>query len=393
MKKIILFIICFLSLEISYAQEFSKDIVVGAEQPEFFMRYLKDKKVALVVNQTSMVHDQHLVDNLLYQKVNITSIFAPEHGFRGDADAGEHVANGRDKKTNLPIISLYGNNKKPTQAQLSNCDVVVYDIQDVGARFYTYISTLQYVMEACAEAKKQVIVLDRPNPNGFYVDGPVLQNKYASFVGMQSIPIVHGMTVGEYAKMLNGENMLANGVICKLIVIPCLLYTHNTLYQVPIPPSPNLRSMQAIWLYPSLCLFEGTEVSVGRGTKTPFEIWGHPDYKNNGFSFTPLPSQGAKDPLYNGKKCYGSDMRLNPSDVLKIVDNKINLSFLKNAYYLSPHKKNFFNAFFEKLVGNADLRKQIEKGMTEKEIRKTWERDLIKFKEIRKKYLIYEDFE
>lgn len=392
MKKV-LFILLLLQYCFVSAQKFSNKIIVGAEQTEEYLPLLENKKVALLVNQTSMVKSRHLVDTLLSSGISIVKIFAPEHGFRGTADAGEKIKSGTDAKTGITISSMYGANKKPSAESMKGIDIVVFDIQDVGARFYTYISSLQYMMEACAQAKIQLIILDRPNPNGFYVDGPVMESKNKSFVGMQPIPIVHGMTVGEYAQMLNGESWLANKVKCKLKVIKCKNYDHNTLYNLPIPPSPNLKSATAVFLYPSLCLFEGTMVSVGRGTETPFEVWGAPVFKNNGFSFTPKSTEGAKNPLYENEVCYGANLSLPPYDVLKIIRKKINLTFIKNAYSLAPNKVKFFNDFFEKLTGNVTVRYHIMQNKTDEEIRETWQAGLTKFKQIRKKYLLYTDFE
>lgn len=340
-----------------------------------------------------MVKRTHLVDTLLSSGINLVKIFAPEHGFRGTANAGEHIQNGTDEKTGLAITSMYGANKKPTKESMAGIEMVVFDIQDVGARFYTYISSMQYMMEACAEAGIPMLILDRPNPNGFYVDGPVLESKFKSFVGMQPVPIVHGMTVGEYARMLNGEKWLNGKKACSLQVIPCKNYSHRTLYHLPVPPSPNLKSDIAILLYPSLCLFEGTVVSVGRGTKTPFEMWGHPEFRDNGYSFVPVSMPGATDPPYKNDTCYGADLHLPPDDILKIIDRKLQLSFLQNAYSLSKNKESFFTSFFEKLCGNANLRKQIQTKQSELAIRKSWEPALSKFKKIRKKYLLYADFE
>lgn len=360
---------------------------------ELYLPLLKGKKVALLVNQTSIVKRTHLVDTLLSSGIHIVRIFSPEHGFRGNADAGEHVKSGVDEKTGLEIISMYGSNKKPSKESMMGIDMVLFDIQDVGARFYTYISSMQYMMEACAEAGITMLILDRPNPNGFYVDGPVMETKYKSFVGMQTIPIVHGMTVAEYARMLNGEKWLEGKRTCSLNIISCKNYTHKTLYHLPVPPSPNLKSDAAILLYPSLCLLEGTVVSVGRGTKTPFEMWGHPDFKDNGFSFTPVSMPGATDPPYKNEVCYGADLHLPPDDILKIVDHHLQLSFIKNAYFLCKQKEKFFNSFFEKLCGNSKLRTQIQTDVNETAIRKSWEPALTKFKKIRKKYLLYPDFE
>lgn len=376
----------------SNAQQFATNIISGAEQLDQYLPSLSNKKVALLVNQTSVVNQIHLVDTLLSQKISIVKIFAPEHGFRGTADAGEKVKSGIDVKTGLPIASMYGASKKPSKESMQGIDVVVFDIQDVGARFYTYISSLQYMMEACASFGIPLIILDRPNPNGFYIDGPVLDTSLRSFVGMQPIPIVHGMTVGEYAMMLNGENWLQNKMKCELKVIPCKNYTHLSLYELPIPPSPNLKSMTAIYLYPSLCLFEGTDVSVGRGTPTPFEIWGHPNFSNTLFKFTPMSTAGAKSPPHENNICYGEDLRLGAWGALKKVNNRLNLSFLQKAYGLAQDKKSFFNPFLEKLIGNKQFRSQIISRKSELEIRKSWQPNLSKFKLIRKKYLLYKDF-
>jgi uncharacterized protein YbbC (DUF1343 family) len=366
---------------------------VGAEQMEEYLPLLKNKKVALLVNQTSMVKKKHLVDTLQSLKINIVQIFAPEHGFRGTADAGEKVKSGVDARSGIAISSMYGANKKPSNESMKGIDIVVFDIQDVGARFYTYISSLQYMMEACAQAGIPLLILDRPNPNGFYVDGPVMESKNRSFVGMQAIPIVHGMTVGEYAQMLNGEGWLSGKVKCSLSIVRCQHYDHNTLYDLPVPPSPNLKSSTAVLLYPSLCLFEGTMVSVGRGTETPFEVWGAPVFKDNGFSFTPQSTEGAKSPLYENQLCYGANLRLPPYDVLKIIRKKLNLTFIKNAYFLTPDKTKFFNDFFEKLTGTVTLRYHIMQNKSDEEIRASWQAGLTKFKSIRKKYLLYDDFE
>jgi len=320
-------------------------------------------------------------------------VFAPEHGFRGTADAGEHVSNGVDPKTKTAIVSLYGDNKKPKPGQLKDLDILVFDIQDVGVRFYTYISTLQYVMEACAENNKPLVILDRPNPNGHYVDGPVLDTQYRSFVGMQPIPIVYGMTMGEYAKMLNGEKWLANKEQCAITVIPCLNYDHKTFYSLPVKPSPNLPNMAAIYLYPSLCFFEGTNnVSLGRGTDKPFQIYGSDVFPVNlPFSFTPKPMDGAKNPPLLDKKCYGYDLSTIPLDTLR--KQKFTLNYLLNAYKLSKDKNKFFSSFFIKLAAKGSLSVQIEKGMNEKIIKTTWKAQIAKFKVIRKKYLLYKDFE
>jgi uncharacterized protein YbbC (DUF1343 family) len=390
MNKILL--LCFiLCVGLTNAIGQSPIIHTGAEQMNDYLPLLNDKKVALLVNQTSMVDQTHLVDSLLSRGIHIEKIFAPEHGFRGTGDAGEHIENGIDARTGLTITSMYGANKKPSKESMQGIDIVVFDIQDVGARFYTYISSLQYMMEACAESDIPLLILDRPNPNGFYVDGPVMENAYKSFVGMQSIPIVHGMTVGEYAQMLNGEHWLSNAKTCNLTVIPCTNYTHNTKYQLPVPPSPNLKSPTAIYFYPSLCLFEGTKVSIGRGTSTPFELWGHPDFKTKSFSFTPISAAGAKKPALMNQICFGQNLNMSPEDALTLLNGKINLAYIIEAYSLTAQKDSFFSPFFEKLTGTNTLRKQIQDGIPEATIRKSWEPGLTKFKAIRKKYLLYKD--
>ncbi len=392
--KLLRFCLLFICIAcMSHAQEYAHDIVVGAERLDEYLPALKGKQVGLLVNQTSRVKGQHLADKLVHAGIDLQVIFAPEHGFRGKADAGAHVKNGIDTKTGVKILSLYGKHKKPTSAQLRNIDVVVFDIQDVGARFYTYISSLQYMMEACAENGKQLIVLDRPNPNGFYVDGPVLDKKYKSFVGLQAIPIVHGMTVGEYAMMLNGEGWLKNKLKVDLKVISCNKYDHTMLYDLPIAPSPNLRSKEAILLYPSLCLFEGTEVSVGRGTPYPFEVWGHPEYKKKPNSFMPRPGIGSKNPKYKYQRCYGNSYHWDTERILEMLNGRLNINILKEAYGSSKRTDQFFNPFFEKLAGTRDLRSQIMTKKSIEEIRRSWEPELSRFKEIRKKYLLYKDFE
>lgn len=356
---------------------------------------VKKMVVAAVVNQTSRVGDNHLIDSLLAVGGQVKTIFAPEHGFRGTADAGEKIKDGKDSKTGLPIISLYGKHKKPTAEDLQGIDAVIFDIQDVGARFYTYISTMTYVMEACAENGKKFIVFDRPNPNGHYVDGPVLENGFESFVGLHQIPVVHGMTIGEYAKMVNSEGWLENGIQCDLEVIKCENYDHNTPYNLPVKPSPNLPNQTSIYLYPSLCFFEGTVVSVGRGTDFPFQIFGHPDFSMGSFQFTPKPTLGAKYPKLDGKQCFGSNLsRIPLADLRK--QNKLNLNYLLGIYkILKTGKEPFFNKnlFFDKLAGTDKLRKQIKAGLSEEEIRATWQADLEAFKKMRKKYLLYPNFE
>ena len=362
------------------------NIKTGADNYAKYLPLLKDKKVGIVTNQTGILSDNtHLVDFLLEKKVDVQTIFAPEHGFRGTADAGEHVVDGKDPKTGLPIISLYGDNKKPKPAQLANLDVMVFDLQDVGARFYTYISSLHYVMEACAENGIPLIILDRPNPNGSIVDGPLLEKEFTSFVGMHPIPLLHGMTIGEYGKMINGQKWLKNAAQCKLTVIPCIDYNRKMQYSLLVKPSPNLPNDQSINLYASLCLFEGTNVSVGRGTEKQFQIYGSPflNKKSFNFSFTPIPNFGAKDPMHNGKECFGEDLTLYP----KLT--QLELKWLIKAYQNTSDKSKFFNAFFTKLAGTKKLQQQIETGVSESKIRQSWQKDLTSFKKMRSKYLIY----
>jgi uncharacterized protein YbbC (DUF1343 family) len=368
-------------------------IIPGAERTELYLKFFKGKHIAVVANQTSVIEKRteetgkrafvHIVDSLLALRVHIKKVFAPEHGFRGKADAGEIIKDGFDTKTGLPIVSLYGKNKKPSAAQLKGIDLVIFDIQDVGARFYTYISSLHYVMEACAELKIPVIVLDRPNPNAHYIDGPVLELEHSSFVGMHKVPIVYGMTIGEYGKMINGEQWLKNRLQCELTVVPLKNYTHQSLYNLPIKPSPNLPNAKSINLYPSLCFFEGTNVSAGRGTAMQFQIYGSPFLTKNIFSFTPQANEGADYPKYQNKICFGEDLRA--SENL----NKLDLSFLIKAYKENSSHE-FFNNFFTKLAGTERLQQQIENGMSEKGIRKSWKKDLEVFKKVRSQYLIYE---
>ncbi|MBB6680268.1 DUF1343 domain-containing protein [Aequorivita sp. 609] len=377
-------------------------IIVGAEQFQLYSEILKGKNVGVVANQTSIVHEKtnpaeitgnisylvlntHLVDFLISKKVSVKKVFAPEHGFRGTADAGEHVKDGVDSKTGVPLISLYGSNKKPSQEQLKGIDVVVFDIQDVGARFYTYISTLHYVMEACAELGIPVIVLDRPNPNGHFIDGPILEAENQSFVGMHPIPIVHGMTIAEYAKMINGEGWLKNSVKCELSVVTMKNYNHKMEYSLPIKPSPNLPNAQSINLYPSLCFFEGTFINAGRGTDMQFQIFGAPSLPASkyNFTYTPQSNEGAKNPKFKGELCYGKDLRNEP----KL--EKINLEWLIDAYNANGRKKDFFNSFFVKLAGTKKLQQQIEQGLTAEEIRATWKEGLNEFGKVREKYLLY----
>lgn len=381
----------------------NSQILTAADQPEKYLPLLKNKNVAIVTNQTGIITLQEfdksdknssktktssIVDYLVENKINIVKIFSPEHGFRGNADAGEKVYSGIDPQTGLEVISLYGNNKKPSNYQLKNINLIVFDLQDVGVRFYTYISTLHYVMEAAVENNIPLIVLDRPNPNAHYIDGPILEEKFKSFVGMHPVPIVYGMTIGEYAQMINGEKWLKNKISCNLTVIPLKNYTHKSHYKLPVYPSPNLKSSRAINLYPSLCFFEGTNVSEGRGTDNPFEVFGSPFLDKNYFSysFIPEPNSGAKTPRYSGKNCYGEDLRKEK------YQETINLKWLLEAFKNNSGQE-FFNSdlFFDKLAGTDKLRKQIIAGKSEQEIKESWHKDLEKFKKIRNKYLLYKD--
>ncbi len=362
--------------------------VPGASQFEKYKLLIEGKSVAIVANQTSMAGDVHLVDFLLNKGVNIKKIFAPEHGFRDLADAGEAIQDGIDMQTGLPVVSLYGSHRNATADDLAGIDVVLFDIQDVGVRFYTYLGTLHYLMEACAETSVKVIVLDRPDPNGYYVDGNILDTAYRSFVGMHPVPIVHGMTVGEYAMMINGEGWLKGGVRCDLTVIKCLYYDHGTLYELPVKPSPNLPNQTSIYLYPSICFFEGTNVSLGRGTAFPFQVYGSPLLPDRGFSFTPDSAFGAKNPPLKGIKCYGVDLRNAINDKLVPV-SAINLEWVIDAYNNYSEKDKFFTRYFDTLSGGPTIREQIQKGMTSDQIRETWKAGLEEFRQIRAKYLLY----
>ena len=371
----------------------SKDIKTGADQTELYLPLLKGKSVAIVGNQTSVIGKTHLADSLLSLKINLKKIFFPEHGFRGNEDNGAELNSYKDTKTGLLCISLYGNNKKPKAEDLKDVDIVIFDLQDVGVRFYTYISTLHYVMEACAENKKLLIVLDRPNPNGYFVDGPVMEEKNKSFVGMHPVPVVYGMTIGEYAQMINGEGWLANKIKCDLKIITLKNYEHSDYYSLPVNPSPNLSSMSAIYLYPSLCLFEGTIVSVGRGTEKPFQQFGYPGMPNTKYSFTPQSIKGASEnPPYKGQFCNGYNVS-EYGEVFMKYNKQLYLFWIINSYKTCATKDIFFNDYFLQLCGTDKLKQQIIDGKTEEEIRKSWEPDLIKFKVIRKKYLLYKDFE
>jgi uncharacterized protein YbbC (DUF1343 family) len=368
------------------------DLKVGADKTADYLPLLKGKSVAVIANQSSYIKKTHLVDSLLKLNVKIKKVFSPEHGFRGSVDAGEKVKSERDNKTGLPLISLYGKNKKPSAEQLKDVDVVIFDIQDVGVRFYTYLSTLHYVMEACAENKKQLLVFDRPNPNGFYIDGPVMEDAYKSFLGLHPVPIVYGMTIGEYAQMINGEGWLKGGVKCNLQIITLSDYTHDDFYELPIRPSPNLPNMASVYLYPSLGLFEGTVVSVGRGTDLPFQVIGHPSLQKTNYAFTPESKPGAAEPKYKGQVCKGYNLADFGNEYMK-DRKKIYLFWLIGTYENTPDKSTFFDENFNYHAGNSVLQKQIKEGLPEDEIRKTWQDDLAKFRVIRKKYLLYKDFE
>lgn len=388
----------FINTQAQYLVKSSYDIYpyqikVGAENTTDYFPLIKNKRIAITANQTSVIGKIHLIDSLTKRKINIVKIFSPEHGFRGNAEAGAELANALDSSTRLPIISLYGKDKNLKASDLKDIEVMLFDIQDVGARFYTYISTLHYVMKACAENNVQLIVLDRPNPNGYYIDGPVLEKEFSSYVGMHSVPVVYGMTIGEYATMINGEGWLQTTNKCLLTVIPIKGYQHKMLYQLPVPPSPNLTNMSAIYLYPSLCFFEGTAISVGRGTYQAFRIFGNPLLKNTETTFIPKSIKGVSDnPPYMNKKCFGYDVEDFGINYLKNY-RKLYLFWLIELYKNYPNKKEFFNEYFDKLAGNSSLRKHIIEGWDEDTIIASWQKDIKIFKSIRKKYLIYPDFE
>lgn len=376
---------------------FRKSIVTGADQTERYIPYLRGKRIGMVVNPSSLIAGRPAVDSLKALGINIVKVFGPEHGFRGDASNGTHVDDSVDPKTGIPVISLYGKTAKPTAADLANIDIMIYDLQDVGARYYTYLATLHRVMEACAENNKELLILDRPNPNGYMVDGPVLDMKLKSGVGFHPVPIAHGMTVGEYAQMINGQGWLANGVKCRLKIITCANYAHSMLYTLPVHPSPNLNTQQAVLLYPSLCLFEGTIISQGRGTYFPFCVLGNPELKGKyQFSFTPKSIPGMSEtPLFRDEACYGIDLR--NYDTGKLISSKrINLSWLIEMYKVYPYKDKFFDfrqskqiGNFDKLAGTTTLKEQIIAGKTEAEIRAGWEPQLSQFKKMRRQYLLY----
>ena len=404
-KSKLFILIVLLSSQVACSQEKAKTIqsenrdnttetiIVGAERTNKYINILKNRSIAIVANPSSLIEGNHLVDSLISLGINIKKVMSPEHGFRGNAGAGEHIKDGKDHRTGLPIISLYGSHKKPTKEDLNSIDILIFDLQDVGTRFYTYLSTLNLCMEACAENNVQLLLLDRPNPNGYYVDGPILQKKYKSFVGINPLPIVHGMTLGELALMINGEYWLKDSLQCNLKVITVNNYDHSMSYNLPVRPSPNLPNNIAINLYPSLCLFEGTIISIGRGTNNPFQIYGYPGFNNYDTTFTPKPiANTAPHPKLEGKKCKGYNLSYYNNDTAK-SKAAIQLSWLINAYNQVGDKEKFFSSFFSKLAGTDKLQKQIEAGLSEENIKESWQKELNDFKVIRKKYLLYKDFE
>lgn len=389
MKKLLILILILCSASVrGKAQE--ERVIMGNEQTTLYFPLLEGKRIAIFSNHTGMVGDKHLLDVLVENKMNVVAIFSPEHGFRGNADAGESVSSSVDSKTGTPILSLYdGKDKKPSKASMQKFDVLIVDIQDVGLRFYTYYITLCRLMDACAQHQKSVLILDRPNPNGHYVDGPLLDMKYKSGVGWLPIPVVHGMTLGELALMVNGEGWLPAKRQCPLTVIPCKNYTHQTMYELPIPPSPNLPNMQSIYLYPSICLFEGTPVSLGRGTSLPFQVYGHPDMKGCDFSFTPRSKPGAKNPPQQNKLCHGVDLSSKSSE--EISEGGLDLTYVIDAYTNLKLGDGFFTSFFELLIGQSYVRKMIKEGRSAAEIKAMWSSDVAQFKERRKPYLLYDE--
>ncbi|WP_302274353.1 DUF1343 domain-containing protein [Alistipes ihumii] len=364
-------------------------IETGAEQTGRYLPLLEGRRVGIMTNHTGTVGRTHLVDTLRSLGVDIRVVFAPEHGFRGQADAGESVASYRDRKTGIDVVSVYGSTKRPPDSIMQRLDVLLFDIQDVGLRYYTYLSSMHYLMEACAANGKQLIVLDRPNPNGFYVDGPVLEAKHRSFVGMHPIPVVHGMTLGELARMIDGEGWLRDGLRCKLTVIPCRGYTHRSRYRLPTAPSPNLPNMRAVYLYPSLCFFEGTPVSLGRGTDFPFQAYGHPELQGD-FSFTPRSNAGAKNPPLKDKLCHGVDLRTAPSDE-RIWERGVDLGYVIDCYRQLNLGEKFFTPMFDRLIGTDYVRQMILQGAGADRIKARWADDVERFKQTRKPYLLYEE--
>ncbi len=368
------------------------DIEPGSYQMEQYIEILEGKRIAIVANHTSVIDDVHIVDTLLKRGIRISKVFSPEHGFQGVDEAGAYINDEQPIESSIPVISLYGANKKPSFSDMEDLDFVVFDLQDVGVRFYTYLSTLHYVMEACAEFNIPLLVLDRPNPNGFYIDGPVLHSEYRSFIGLHPVPVVYGMTIGEYALMINGEGWLKDSIRCNLSVVKCKNYNHSKYYTLSVMPSPNLREMKTIYLYPSLAFFEGTIVSEGRGTDFPFLVAGHPDYPDKKFSFTPVKKQKTgPDPKLKGKICYGIDLRQASLDSL-IRKKEIDLSYLMDVYHTLESRNDFFTSYFDFLAGTDTLRKQILEGASSEEIKKSWKPEMETFKKIRAKYLLYPDF-
>ncbi len=398
MQKFFSFLIIFTFICIEGKSQFhsknniinAEEAIVGASRLELYLPLLEGKNIAVVANQTSIFNNTHLIDTLISNNINLKKIFTPEHGFRGTADEGAIVNNSVDSKTQLPIISLYGKNKKPNSEQLSGIDVLLFDLQDVGTRFYTYISTMTYIMEAAAENNIPVIILDRPNPNGFYIDGPILEKENSSFVGLHQVPVVYGLTIGEYAQMVNGEYWLKDSLQCDLTIIPLGNYNRNYIYELPVKPSPNLPNWESVYLYPSLCFFEGTTVSVGRGTETPFQHYGHPMIESD-YSFTPKQAEGRGRPLHCDTECYGENLIQHATNYKKNKD-QLNLTWLIKAYEQLKDKGNFFNNFFVKLAGTKELQQQIENGLSEEEIRESWKEGIEEYKKTRSKYLLYKDF-
>ena len=388
MKKILFIVIlAFITL---HCQAKQSRVIVGAEQTNDYLPILKNKRIAVFSNHTGMVGNKHLLDVLLENKINVVAIFSPEHGFRGNADAGEHVSSSVDQKTGVPILSLYdGQLGKPSEDSMRKFDLLIVDIQDVGLRFYTYYASMVRLMDACAEYNRKMLILDRPNPNGHYVDGPILDMKYKSGVGWLPIPVVHGMTLGELALMVNGERWLPASRICDVTVIKCKNYTHQTMYQLPIPPSPNLPNMKAVYLYPSICYFEATPVSLGRGTQLPFQVYGHPNMTGYNYSFTPQSTSGAKNPPQLGRLCHGVNLsELSEEEIRK---KGVDLSYLIDAYRNLNMDDYFFRPFFERLIGTDYVRKMIEQGKDADEIKAIWKEDVEKFKVQRRPYLLYEE--
>ena len=365
-------------------------LTTGAQRTDIYLPYLQNKKIGVVANHASLINETHLVDSLVSLKIDIKKIFCPEHGFRGNIPDGELIDNETDQKTGIQIISLYGKNKKILAEDIAGLDIIVFDLQDVGCRFFTYISTLTYVMQACAENNVPLIILDRPNPNGFYVDGPVLENGFESFVGMHAIPVVYGMTIGEFAKMVNYEYWLEDSLNCEMTVVELTGYSHDMIVKLPVKPSPNLPNWLSVYLYPSLCFFEGTEMSVGRGTDFPFQVYGSPNFHLGSYTFTPESKPGASsNPKFKGQLCYGQNLT-GYAENYQFNPNRINLFWLIESYKLSGSKNSFFTNYFDKLAGTDQLRKQIEAGLGEDDIRENWKDGIENFKEIRKKYLLYD---